>query len=165
MRTLALTLALAIAASLTAACGGRKTFVEVEKSRRNDLASQSSREMAQSRQLPPIAFEDDSDVITDDQKPALDKVAELLKNSPKMRLIIEGHTDDQGSDESNYALSRRRAAAVKTYIVSKGIRPDVMRTYGYGKRRPITEDTSDRGRALNRRVEFILTPRDWDSMF
>jgi len=165
MRALTLTLALAVAASLAASCGGRKTFVEVEQSRRTDLASQSSREMAQSRRLPPIAFEDDSDVIVDEQKPALDKIAELLRNAPKMRLIIEGHTDDKGSDESNYALSRRRAAAVKTYIVSKGIRPDVMRTYGYGKRRPITEDSSERGRALNRRVEFILTPRDWDSMF
>lgn len=165
MRRLTLPLALALMPALLAACGTRKTFVEVENTRRSDLASQSAREMSQSKKLPPIAFEDDSDTIVDSQKPALDKIVELLKQSPNIRLIIEGHTDDQGSDESNSALSRRRAAAVKTYIVSKGIRPDVMRTYGYGKRRPLTEDTSDRGRALNRRVEFTITPRNWDSMF
>jgi len=78
---------------------------------------------------------------------------------------VEGHTDDVGGEEYNEVLSLKRAGAVKQRLAEKGVYPDSVKVFGYGKSRPLTRDTSDRGRALNRRVEFIITTRHWESVF
>ena len=58
-----------------------------------------------------------------------------------------------------------RANSVKAYLVKRGIHPTVIRTYGFGDERPIVDDKSDEARALNRRVEFRIATRDWESIF
>ncbi len=87
----------------------------------------------------------------------LDKVADLLKQNPQVKLIrIEGHTDSRGNPKRNLVLSQRRAEAVRQYLISKGVAPDRLQAVGYGDSRPIAPNDTRKGRAANRRVEFII---------
>ncbi len=92
-------------------------------------------------------------------------MAEILLNHNKLKLIVSGHTDDVGSEEYNKDLSMRRAGAVKMYLATKGVYPDSVRVYGYGESQPVIRETTDEARALNRRVEFRVTTRDWGSVY
>ncbi|HOI43701.1 MAG TPA: OmpA family protein, partial [Elusimicrobiales bacterium] len=65
----------------------------------------------------------------------------------------------------NLELSRYRADAVKTYLVKKGIHPETIRARGYGETRPVSPGTTEKDRALNRRVEFRITTRDWGTVY
>jgi outer membrane protein OmpA-like peptidoglycan-associated protein len=73
-----------------------------------------------------------------------------------MRIEIRGHTDGHGSAEYNQRLSENRAKAVVDYLVSKGIDPKRLHYKGYGKSQPVDTNTTDEGRAHNRRVEFHI---------
>jgi len=90
--------------------------------------------------------------------PILDQIAEIMKKYPNYRLIILGHTDATGSAVMNQRLSERRAKACYEYLISRGIPPSRMRYAGYGETRPIADNDTPEGRALNRRVEFKLVP-------
>jgi len=79
-----------------------------------------------------------------------------MKERPDVRVQITGHTDAIGSDESNMALSMRRAEAVKTYLVNRGIAADRLITVGKGEAQPIDTNDTDIGRARNRRIEFTI---------
>ena len=93
----------------------------------------------------------------------LNNVAELLKNNPKLKVEISGHTDNKGDDEFNQKLSEERAKAVVDHLIRLGISTERMEAKGYGKTRPVAEninaDGTDNpeGRQLNRRVEFEIT--------
>ena len=126
---------------------------------------QSIYDLLVSRDIRPVEFETGSAVLLPGSYELLDRVAEVLKNHLKFKLVVEGHTDDVGGDAVNDQLSLERAGAVKMYLVTKGVWPDYVRVRGYGKHRPLIKDTSERGRALNRRVEARLTTRDWESVF
>lgn len=126
---------------------------------------QSVREMVRTKQLPKIEFESNSAVLLPQSYRTLDLISEILLNYSNMKLTVEGHCDDIGSDDYNDALSLARAKAVKSYLVELGVYPDYIRTKGYGKRRPVVYGTDDEARALNRRVEFTLTTRSWQSVF
>ncbi|MCD6498559.1 MAG: OmpA family protein [Deltaproteobacteria bacterium] len=90
-------------------------------------------------------------------KGLLDKVADLVKANPQVKLIrIEGHTDSRGNAKRNLVLSQRRAEAVRQYLIAKGVGPDRLQSVGYGDTRPIQPNTTRKGRAANRRVEFII---------
>ena len=87
-------------------------------------------------------------------RPALDRIAGLLKKHADWKVTIEGHTDNVGGDESNLTLSRNRAAAVKTELTGGyGIDRDRIQTEGYGRKRPVDTNDTVEGRAHNRRVE------------
>ena len=107
-----------------------------------------------------IQFKTDSDVIVGDKSfQILDIVAQVLVGNTKVRVSIDGHTDDKGSASYNRELSLRRAEAVKRYLVSKRVAEDRLETQGYGPDRPIAPNKTKKGRAMNRRVEFnILNP-------
>ena len=90
-------------------------------------------------------------------KDNLDKLATVLKNNPDTNINIYGYTDSKGTDAYNLALSDRRAAAVKSYLVSQGIAASRMLTMGMGEADPIATNDTDAGRAQNRRVEFAIT--------
>ena len=77
-----------------------------------------------------------------------------LKADPRLRVIIEGHTDSVGSDEYNMELSGRRAGAVSKYLVSKGIDSTRLQAKGLGETQPIASNDTEEGRAKNRRVEL-----------
>lgn len=87
----------------------------------------------------------------------LNQVASILLENPQIRKIqVEGHTDDRGAKDFNMDLSQRRADAVRQFLIDQGISPDRLVGKGFGPTRPILPNTSDRNRALNRRVEFNI---------
>lgn len=86
----------------------------------------------------------------------LDRVVKLLKENPKIEIEMSAHTDSKGSDEYNFRLSDNRARSVMEYILSKGIDAGRITSKGYGESMPVSENETDEGRQLNRRVEFKI---------
>jgi OmpA-OmpF porin, OOP family len=86
----------------------------------------------------------------------VDKLAEFLKSNPKRNLLIEGFTDNTGSEDLNVKLSQQRADAVRDLLVSRGVAPDRITTKGYGPKYPLTSNDSAAGRQQNRRVEVVV---------
>ncbi|MEO0073114.1 MAG: carboxypeptidase regulatory-like domain-containing protein [candidate division WOR-3 bacterium] len=88
---------------------------------------------------------------------ALDAAAKILTDNPTIRVEIQGHTDNIGSDEYNQRLSERRAQAVVTHLVQNyGIAPNRLTAVGMGESQPVADNSTESGRALNRRVEFVV---------
>ncbi len=89
----------------------------------------------------------------------LDQVAEALKaQGSDKRMVVEGHTDSQGSDKINQPLSLNRATAVRDYLVSRGVPSEKISAVGMGSSKPIADNLSPENRANNRRVEIIISP-------
>ncbi|MBI5532934.1 MAG: OmpA family protein [Deltaproteobacteria bacterium] len=88
----------------------------------------------------------------------LDNVVTALKSTPGREVIVEGHTDSQGSHGLNMDLSQARAESVRSYLVDHGIPPDQVKARGLGPDRPIADNKTAEGRANNRRVEIIVAP-------
>lgn len=88
--------------------------------------------------------------------PKLNEVVKILNDNPSYKVQIDGHTDNVGKDESNQTLSENRAAAVKAYLVSKGIADSRLSSAGYGETKPVADNKTAAGRAKNRRVEMAL---------
>ncbi len=86
----------------------------------------------------------------------LEKLYQLLFDNPKMKIRLNGHTDNEGSDIDNLILSDKRAHAVKNYLISKGIDSARLEAKGYGETQPIADNTSFEGRKQNRRTEFVV---------
>ncbi|GMV14143.1 MAG: hypothetical protein AMXMBFR56_23670 [Polyangiaceae bacterium] len=88
----------------------------------------------------------------------LDEAVAVLKQYPKLRIEISGHTDPDGSREANMLLSKARANAVKKYLTDKGIDPSRVESRGAGPDEPIADNTTKEGKQKNRRIEFKLLP-------
>ena len=87
----------------------------------------------------------------------LDQVAEALKaQDSNKRMVVEGHTDSQGSDATNQPLSLNRANAVRNYLVSKGVAADKISAVGMGSSRGVADNNTAENRANNRRVEIVI---------
>lgn len=84
----------------------------------------------------------------------LNRLVELLNENPDLKIQINGHTDDVGSESDNQQLSEKRASSVVKYLSSKGINPNRLSFKGYGESQPIADNTSVEGKRLNRRTEF-----------
>lgn len=91
--------------------------------------------------------------------PELNELAEILKHNPTMQIELTGHTDDVGTDDYNVTLSQHRADWAMDYLLHKGVDKYRLMAKGYGKTQPIVSNRTPRGRALNRRVEFIVTKK------
>jgi outer membrane protein OmpA-like peptidoglycan-associated protein len=105
-----------------------------------------------------IYFDFDKATITPESRPALEDAAKILIQNPTIMVEIQGHTDGIGSDQYNQQLSERRAQAVVSYLVQDlGIEAGRLTAKGYGKSRPVADNSTEEGRALNRRVEFVIT--------
>ena len=102
-----------------------------------------------------VYFDLDRAIIRTDSYPYLDGQAELLKKERVSRFRIVGHTDNQGSDDYNLRLSDDRARAVKEYFMSRGVDPRRLEAQGKGESEPREPNNTERGRALNRRIELI----------
>ena len=108
--------------------------------------------------LPDVTFAVDSTTISPSFRAALDEVAASLQKYPNSLIDVMGHTDSTGSDSYNLDLSRRRAESVANYLVSRGTARARIATVGYGEQYPVADNTTEQGRALNRRVEIRITP-------
>ncbi len=87
---------------------------------------------------------------------SLDKLVAFLKENPERDVLIEGHTDSVGNENYNLALSQRRAEAVETALISRGISPRRILARGYGEGYPVASNETDAGRQQNRRVEIVI---------
>ena len=86
----------------------------------------------------------------------LDKLLQVLVENPSIRLEISGHTDNLGKPEDNLTLSTNRAKAIVDYLMGKGIDSKRLLFKGYAATKPIADNTSEAGRAKNRRTEFTI---------
>lgn len=102
-----------------------------------------------------INFDYDSAVIRGESKPTLDKIVAMLDSEPTMQLMIEGHTDSDGTTEHNQVLSQQRAESVKSYLVAAGISSSRLSVEGFGESMPVASNTTATGKAQNRRVELV----------
>lgn len=103
-----------------------------------------------------VLFEYNSSDLTAESKVILDNIAPLLtsKSFKNPHWLVEGHTDNKGSQAYNLPLSEKRAASVKTYLESKGVPASILKSVGFGLSLPITTNDTEEGRARNRRVEL-----------
>ena len=106
--------------------------------------------------LKEIFFEFDKSTLLQQSFFELMKLLTLLETYPQMCIQICGHTDGKGSDAYNQRLSENRAKAVVDYLVSKGVSEKRLQYKGYGKSMPLASNDTEEGRAMNRRVEFII---------
>ncbi|MEB1529498.1 OmpA family protein [Xanthomonas sp. WHRI 7945] len=102
-----------------------------------------------------VNFASDAAQILPDSKPQLDQVRQLLQTDPALRLAVNGHTDDSGDAAHNKSLSEARASAVVAYLTGAGIAADRLHAAGFGQEQPIAPNTTEEGKARNRRVELV----------
>lgn len=105
-----------------------------------------------------IYFNFDKATVKSESLTVLDQVVEMLQKHADgaFTVTIDGHTDNRGSDVYNQKLSEKRAAAVKDYLISKGMPAEKLHSRGYGETRPIASNKTKEGRAQNRRTEIIV---------
>ncbi|MGD1149188.1 MAG: OmpA family protein [Thermoanaerobaculaceae bacterium] len=102
-----------------------------------------------------VFFDFDKWAIRRDQSATLETNIDLLKKNPGIRVLIEGHCDERGGETYNFGLGDRRAAAVKKYLVAKGIDPERLATVSYGKKKPFEAGTGEQVWSKNRRAHFV----------
>ena len=113
--------------------------------------------------LDKVFFEYNKAIIKSESFPILDAVAATLEGNPDIQLIeVQGHTDERGNDAYNLDLSTKRAAAVKQYLIDKGIDKDRLESQGYGETQPLDNRHNEAAWAKNRRVEFLIIKRSND---
>ncbi len=117
------------------------------------------------KDIPPIEFEFNKAVLRPHSKNTLDMVADLLFEYPQFKLMVFGHTCDIGSDRYNKWLSQKRAESVKAYLIEVGVMGEFVKAKGFGESKPLVANDSEENRETNRRVEFVITKRWWDSVF
>jgi outer membrane protein OmpA-like peptidoglycan-associated protein len=105
----------------------------------------------------PLDFFRDRIELTAKGKAAAGQLAVVIKACPAMNIEIQGHTDKTGKRQANLRLSKKRADAVKDYLVELGLSPDLMTAVGYGPDRPTASNRTVAGRAKNRRIEFRVS--------
>ena len=104
-----------------------------------------------------IVFGNGESTLTTEMYDDLDKIVDFLLDNPEFKLRISGHTDSDGREDFNLALSQARSESIQEYIVFFGsVDAERIIAKGFGSSRPILTDHSDRAKKLNRRVEFEL---------
>ena len=105
-----------------------------------------------------ITFDTDKSNIKPQFNPVLDQVAATFNQYPQSYIDVVGHTDSQGSDAYNQALSERRAASVSNALANRGVNRARLAQFGMGETQPVATNETAEGRAQNRRVELRITP-------
>jgi OOP family OmpA-OmpF porin len=118
--------------------------------------TQCARQIGQMLEISQIGFQPSESTIAPESLPMLDDIARVLAACPGARFEVGGHTDSQGRDSSNLALSQARADAVVDALVQRGLTTVFLTARGYGETQPIDSNESEEGRARNRRIEFLL---------
>jgi len=101
-----------------------------------------------------ILFDTGKSSIRPESGPVLDEVAAMMKKNVQLKIRVDGHTDNVGTKPANLVLSRARAAAVREALLSRGIAATRLTSEGYGDGKPVSDNNTEVGRALNRRVEL-----------
>ncbi|MEI9944899.1 MAG: OmpA family protein [Chitinophagaceae bacterium] len=107
-----------------------------------------------------VYFATNKYAINANSKLALSKLQKIFAEYPETNILVEGHTDDVGTEEYNMKLSQRRAEAVGKALKADGVAASRIIISWYGENQPIVENSSDGNRALNRRVQFVITANE-----
>lgn len=102
-----------------------------------------------------INFDTGKATIRPDSRPIIEQIVKMMKAAPGLEISVEGHTDNVGDAKSNQTLSESRAAAVAAAIAAQGIEAKRLTTAGHGQDKPIADNSTEEGRAKNRRVELV----------
>ena len=102
-----------------------------------------------------INFETGKSIIKPESLPIVDQMVEMMKAEPDLKVSIEGHTDNTGTAAGNQTLSEQRAAALVKALMDKGIDKARLRSKGWGQTKPAADNTTNEGKAKNRRVEIV----------
>jgi outer membrane protein OmpA-like peptidoglycan-associated protein len=103
-----------------------------------------------------ILFETDSASLVASSNEILDEVASVMDQNQRIRVRVEGHTDNTGKADHNKELSGKRAESVMAYLVTKGVPQERLESTGCGQDVPVADNANDDGRQQNRRVEFVI---------
>lgn len=107
--------------------------------------------------LQKVHFETNKAVIKPESFQLLKDVAKVITDNPKLKKIrVDGHTDSDHTDEYNLSLSRKRARAVRDFLIKEGVKSRRLKAKGFGESTPIADNATDEGKAKNRRVEFNI---------
>ena len=106
-----------------------------------------------------VLFPYDSYALKPGSYDEMARVAKVLNQYPQTNIIVAGHTDSKGSEEYNQKLSERRAESVKNALAGMGVNPSRINTIGYGKSKPVADNSTEVGRQMNRRVEIVINPQ------
>jgi outer membrane protein OmpA-like peptidoglycan-associated protein len=101
-----------------------------------------------------LIFEQGKAVINSQSFQQLDELVAMMKDSPKVEIQLEGHTDNIGNPEANLKLSQQRVDAVKKYITTRGVNKNRVKTKAFGGSQPVAKENTEAARAKNRRVEM-----------
>jgi outer membrane protein OmpA-like peptidoglycan-associated protein len=104
-----------------------------------------------------VLFDFNKYTLKPDAREKLAKVSGILLSYPNLKLQVEGYTDNIGSDEYNQKLSEQRADGVRDYLVSQSVEDNNISATGFGKSNPIADNSTNDGRAQNRRVQLVVT--------
>ncbi len=108
------------------------------------------------KKIQDVYFDYDKYNIRDDSKPIIKNLADMLSKNLMIKVVIEGHCDERGTNEYNLGLGDKRAHAVKQYLMSLGIPSKRIETVSYGEEKPICRDSNEDCWAKNRRAHFVL---------
>jgi outer membrane protein OmpA-like peptidoglycan-associated protein len=103
-----------------------------------------------------VLFDFDESNLKPEAKVELDRAAKIMQDHPDVVLELQGNTDSVGTDAYNQALGKRRADAVFNYLKAKGINPNRLKEVSFGEGKPVASNTTDAGRAQNRRVDLVI---------
>jgi len=106
-----------------------------------------------------LIFPSGSTNINAEGRSAVRQLAEALKNNPDIDILVEGHTDSQGSALMNWKLSVDRAVAVTDILTDYGLNPERITAAGRGEYMPVASNQTAEGRARNRRTEIVISPK------
>ncbi len=132
------------------------TMAQTEQSAEAEDAARNLEEAKRLVVLEKIYFAFDSSDLNSRSREVLTRKAEVLRQEQRLRVIIEGHCDERGSNEYNLALGERRAQAAFRFLVNLGITASQLETISYGEERPADAGHGEAAWALNRRDEFRL---------
>lgn len=113
-------------------------------------------ELPKTYTLKDVNFDTNSANLKSSSFQSLDELAELLLLKEKLKIELAGHTDSDGEADMNLDLSQRRADAVRNYLIKKGVPSNRVTAVGYGETQPIATNSTDEGKALNRRTEVRI---------
>jgi OOP family OmpA-OmpF porin len=101
-----------------------------------------------------IHFDTGKSDILPDSESTLNEIVRLMQQQPDLKLRVEGHTDNQGNAASNQTLSDKRAQSVVTWLAAHGVAAARLTAKGFGQTKPVADNSTEDGRAKNRRVEL-----------
>ncbi|MBP1749400.1 MAG: OmpA/MotB domain protein [Deltaproteobacteria bacterium] len=149
----------AVYAVIATGSGGYRLYVDVleEKAMTQEITANLMWEKLQKEGFISlqINFDTNKATIKPESMPLVKQIIDLMKNQPKLKVSIEGHTDNQGTAAANKTLSLNRARSVAAAVAAGGIKADRMETVGWGQEKPVADNRTEEGRAVNRRVELV----------